>query len=271
MSLPLFLIGAFSTAPFGGNPAAICLLERGHEPADEWMQDLAKEMNLSETAFVVQRDSGFGLRWYTPAYEVKLCGHATLASAHCLWNHSDWVSGDEIVFHTLSGELIIRREGALIEMDFPAVPESEAPEPAGLCESLGVEPLYVGSNGMDFLVEVATRDQLRNMKPDFGKLSAVETRGVIVTCRGDDQHDFYSRFFAPNAGINEDPVTGSAHCCLTPYWSKKLGKTSMVGFQGGDRTGVVRVRDAGERVFLAGQAKTVVEGKVVAVPRSRKL
>ncbi|MFT5525456.1 MAG: PhzF family phenazine biosynthesis protein, partial [Pirellulaceae bacterium] len=196
MPLPLFLIDAFSASPFGGNPAAICLLQRGHQSSDDWMQDLAKEMNLSETAFVVQREREFGLRWFTPAYEVKLCGHATLAASHCLWNHTDWVAEDEIVFHTLSGELTVRRSGDLIEMNFPAVIESESAEPAGLCESLGVEPLYVGNNGMDFLVEIATREQLQNMKPDFGKLRGIETRGVIVTCKGDDQYDFYSRFFA---------------------------------------------------------------------------
>jgi PhzF family phenazine biosynthesis protein len=262
MSLTIIQVDAFTDAPFAGNPAAVCVLP---EPRpDRWMQDVAREMNLSETAFLLKQEDGYSLRWFTPAVEVALCGHATLASAHVLWEAGHLQPGQQARFHTLSGLLTADQRGEWIEMDFPAKLEEAAPAPEGLTEALGVTPRYVGKNVFDYLVEVESEEVVRGLKPDITLLAQVEARGVIVTSRASRPGtDFVSRFFAPRAGVNEDPVTGSAHCCLAPFWAARLGKTEMVGYQASARGGVVRVRVEGERVRLGGQAVTVLRGELI--------
>jgi PhzF family phenazine biosynthesis protein len=228
------------------------------------MQDLAAEMNLSETAFLLPRGSDFSLRWFTPATEVALCGHATLASAHALWEEQILAPEDIARFHTKSGLLTAKRKGDRIELDFPATREERSEPPTGLLESLGIDdPVYVGRNRFDYLVEVASEEIVRNLNPDHAQLRKIEVRGVIVTSRATGTYaDFVSRFFAPGSGINEDPVTGSAHCCLTPYWSAKLGKDEMTAYQASPRGGYVYVQLAGDRVKLRGQAVTVLRGEL---------
>lgn len=257
----LLQVDAFTDIAFKGNPAAVCILDRERDAA--WMQDVAKEMNLSETAFLVPHADGFGLRWFTPSVEVALCGHATLASAHALWEER--VLETDARFHTLSGLLTATRDGDLIELDFPAKAEEKAEAPGLLLESLGAKPTYVGRNQFDYLIEVETEDELRALNPDHARLRTIPVRGVIVTSRSSDpRFDFVSRFFAPGSGVDEDPVTGSAHCALTPYWSKKLGKTEMTAYQASARGGVVHVRLAGDRVKLGGRAVTILRGELVA-------
>lgn len=257
----LLQIDAFTDVPFRGNPAAVCFLDREREAS--WMQSVAAEMNLSETAFLLRKNDGFSLRWFTPAAEVKLCGHATVASAHALWQEKVLAPGEVARFHTLSGLLTATRQGEWIELDFPAQAEKKAEPAAGLLESLGItKPLYVGRNVADYLIEVDSPDTLKSIQPDFAALRKVEVRGVIVTSHGDDKFDFYSRFFAPAVGVDEDPVTGSAHTCLTPYWCARLGKQQLTGYQASKRGGVVRVRLAGDRVKIAGKASTVFVGEL---------
>lgn len=262
MEIPLFQVDAFTDQPFAGNPAAVCLLPEDRD--DHWMQAVAAEMNLSETAFLLKQDDGYRLRWFTPKIEVDLCGHATLASAHVLWSESRVPLEREIQFHTNSGLLKACCRGELIEMDFPSEPESEVEPPPGLLEALGVSAKYVGKNRFDYLVELVSEEELRAMTPDFAQLGRIEVRGVIVTSRSaSPEYDFVSRFFAPWAGIDEDPVTGSAHCCLGPYWQKQLGKDEMIAYQASARGGVVQVRMAGNRVMLGGQAVTVMKGSLL--------
>jgi PhzF family phenazine biosynthesis protein len=267
MELPILQIDAFTAEAFKGNPAAVCLLDRSRP--DEWMQRVAAEMNLSETAFVVPRsiiDDGFDLRWFTPAVEVPLCGHATLASAHALWEMGKLTAGEEARFHTLSGLLTARRAGARIELDFPALPVNEATLPDEILQALGVKPRYVGrdNNERNFLIELETEEAVRSLKPDFESLRRTATAGVIVTARASaEPYDFVSRFFASYAGIDEDPVTGSAHCSLAPYWAERLGKSEMTGYQASARGGVVGVRLKGNRVLLSGEAVTVLRGSLL--------
>jgi PhzF family phenazine biosynthesis protein len=262
MEIPLYQVDAFTDQAFAGNPAAVCLLPE--ERDDKWMQAVAAEMNLSETAFLLEQDDSYRLRWFTPKIEVDLCGHATLASAHVLWSEGRVPLDQEIHFHTNSGVLSACRCGDLIELDFPSEPESEVETPTGLLEALGVSARYVGKNRFDFLVELESEEELRGMKPDFAMLGNIEVRGVIVTSRSASPvYDFVSRFFAPRAGIDEDPVTGSAHCCLGPYWQKQLGKSEMTAYQASARGGVVRVRIVGDRVMLGGQAVTVMKGSLL--------
>ena len=263
MGIRLLQIDAFTDKPFAGNPAAVCLLER---PADDrWMQAVAAEMNLSETAFLVPNGGDFDLRWFTPAIEVALCGHATLASAHVLWETGVLRRDQAAQFHTASGLLTVVSKGEWIEMDFPAEPAQAAPAPPGLREALGAKPLFVGQNRMDYLVEIASAQALRELSPDMAALKKLPGRGVIVTAASDMAgFDFLSRFFAPAAGIDEDPVTGSAHCCLGPYWQAKLGKAEMSALQVSRRGGILGVRVAGERVFITGQAVTVFRGELDA-------
>ncbi|MBM4093305.1 MAG: PhzF family phenazine biosynthesis protein [Planctomycetes bacterium] len=263
MSLNLHVVDAFTNRPFAGNPAAVCLLPVPREPA--WMQLVAREMNLSETAFLQRHGDAFSLRWFTPAVEVKLCGHATLASAHTLWE-TGLLKLDELArFDTLSGRLTCRRVGDWIEMDFPASPAAPCATPHGLNAALGAESLWTGSNGMDHLLEIADERTLRGLKPNFTALAPLTIRGVIVTCRSESsEFDFVSRFFAPAAGINEDPVTGSAHCTLGPYWQAKLNKSDMVAYQASPRGGVVKVGVRGDRVLLGGQAVTVSRVELLA-------
>ena len=264
MGLTIVQVDAFTGEPFGGNPAAVCVLPRPAEPA--WMQRVAREMNLSETAFLVGRESGeYDLRWFTPAVEVDLCGHATLASAHVLWEDGHLPRDAAAVFHTRSGRLSAMRRGDWIEMDFPAEPAEPAPVPAGLAEALGAEPVHFGRNRFDCLVEVDSEATVRALDPDIRGLGALPVRGVIVTARSEtEEFDFVSRFFAPSAGVDEDPVTGSAHCCLAPYWLGRLGRDAFTACQASARGGVVKVAVAGDRVLLSGQAVTVLRGELLA-------
>jgi PhzF family phenazine biosynthesis protein len=227
------------------------------------MQNVAAEMNLAETAFLHPQNDGYALRWFTPVIEVALCGHATLASAHVLWEKGYLKPGEQARFHTKSGLLTADQADDWIELDFPATPNEPTEPPMQLLEALGVQPLYVGRNKFDYLVEVESEEVLRAVNPDHALLRRLPVRGVIVTSRG-REFDFVSRFFAPGSGIDEDPVTGSAHCALTPYWAAKLGKTEMTAFQASRRGGVVKVRLAGNRVRLIGQAVTVLEGELIA-------
>jgi PhzF family phenazine biosynthesis protein len=262
MGLKIYQVDSFTDKPFAGNPAGVCVLP---EPGNEkWMQDVAREMNVAETAFLVKQSDGYNLRWFTPAVEVDLCGHATLASAHILWETGQLPSNQQARFHTKSGLLTAVQKGKHIEMDFPATPAEPTDAPDNLIRALGVMPNYAGKNRFDYLVEVDSEKTVRQLEPDFGLIKKLGGRGVIVTSRSASaQYDFVSRFFAPSAGIDEDPVTGSAHCTLGPYWSKKLEKNEMVGHQISSRGGVVNVRVNGDRVFLGGQAVTVLSCELV--------
>lgn len=261
MSLRIVQVDAFTDRPFQGNPAAVCLLPEPRE--DTWLQAVAREMNLSETAFLLREGDGFRLRWFTPAVEVDLCGHATLASAHALWEGGH-AGHDEILrFHTRSGLLTAERDGEWITLDFPAKPEEETAAPAELARALGAEPVYVGKSHFDLLVELDSEAAVRALEPDIGMLRALPARGVIVTSRASTPgFDFVSRFFAPRVGVDEDPVTGSAHCCLGPYWQKRLGRDSFTAYQASARGGTVRVELHGDRVRLGGQAVTVLQAEL---------
>ena len=262
MGLWITQVDTFTNRPFAGNPAAVCVLPAPRDAS--WMRDVAREMNLAETAFLEARADGFGLRWFTPTVEVDLCGHATLAAAHVLWEEGHLPPGVAARFHTRSGLLTAERRGEWIELDFPATPERPAPSPAGLAEALGAEPRHVGRTRFDYFVELDSEATVRALRPDQGALAALPARGVIVTSRAaGDGFDFVSRFFAPASGIPEDPVTGSAHCALCPYWGVSLGKAQMLAYQASARGGVVRVRLAGDRVKLGGQAVTVLRGELV--------
>ena len=259
----LLQIDAFTSEPFRGNPAAVCFLDRDRD--SEWMQRVAAEMNLSETAFLLPRDDGWSLRWFTPTIEVDLCGHATLASAHALWQERLLGEHDAARFHTRSGLLTAERQGEWIELDFPDQVAEAIDAPDGLLEALGVrEPIWVGRNPMDYLVEIGSEELLEALRPDHSRLRTMTARGVIVTSRGTGEYDFVSRFFAPGSGIDEDPVTGSSHCALAPYWAPRLGKTEFLAYQASPRGGVLRVRLAGDRVKLGGRAVTVLRGELVA-------
>lgn len=262
MTIPIYQVDAFTNQLFRGNPAGVCLLPG---PAEEaWMQNVAKEMNLSETAFLVRQEDGFDLRWFTPAAEVALCGHATLASAHVLWETGWLPEGAQARFHTLSGLLTADRVDEWIELDFPAKPLEPADPPYNLGEILGVEPVFIGKNQFDYLVEVPSEEMVRRAEPDIPRLKTLPVRGVIVTSRATTPgYDFVSRFFAPAVGVNEDPVTGSAHTCLAPYWAARLGKTTFSAYQASARGGILRVRLLGDRVKLGGQAVMVIRGELV--------
>lgn len=240
----------------------MCLLTAAR--SDEWMQLVAREMNLSETAFLLREGDGYRLRWFTPQAEVDLCGHATLASAHVLWEEGLAPGDAALRFLTRSGLLTARRVDGWIEMDFPAEPATSVEPPAELLRALGVKPRYVGKNRFDYLVEVESADAVRALRPDLALLRTVPARGVNVTSAGNRQgRDFVSRFFAPQLGVDEDPVTGSAYCCLGPYWQARLGKASLVGHQVSARGGIVRVTVRGDRVLLGGQAVTVLRGEII--------
>ena len=261
-SLPLFQVDAFTDRAFAGNPAAVCLLERERE--DDWLQAVAVEMNLSETAFLLPLDVGFQLRWFTPAFEVDLCGHATLASAHVLWSEEIAQRDRPLRFQTRSGELTANWHDGLIELDFPATPAAPCEPPAELLAALDVQPAFVGKSVFDQFVVVDSEQTVRNLQPNFLRLGRLDMRGVIVTARSSDaRYDFVSRYFAPAAGIDEDPVTGSAHCCLGPYWSQELGKSQLTAFQASRRGGTVHVRCQQQRVILGGQAVGVFRGQLL--------
>jgi PhzF family phenazine biosynthesis protein len=258
---PILQIDAFTDKPFSGNPAGVCILER---PADErWMQNVAMEMNLAETAFVHPIEGGWSLRWFTPTVEVDLCGHATIAATHALLETGKLRESETARFHTKSGWLGAWREGDWIEMDFPATPARSVDAPIGLSEALGAKPQALARSKFDYLVEVASKDVVRELKPDFSRLAKIETRGVIVTARSDDPvFDFVSRFFAPQVGIDEDPATGSSHCALAPYWAERLKKSAMLARQLSKRGGTIRVKIKGDRVLIAGKAVTVLRGEL---------
>lgn len=266
MALTITQVDAFTAKVFGGNPAAVCVLSQLAE--EEWMQQVAAEMNLAETAFLYQHEDGYNLRWFTPVTEVDLCGHATLASAHVLWEAGHLAVNAPARFYTKSGLLTATKQADnWIELNFPALNAKEATPPPGLLEALRVkvEVRFVGSSRFDYLVELENEDQVLALKPDFTALKQVATRGTVVTSRASRlDFDFVSRFFAPAVGIDEDPVTGSAHCLLTTYWSKLLGKTSLSAYQASARGGVLRLRLEGDRVVLGGQAVTVLRGELVA-------
>ena len=276
MSLGVVVVDAFTSEAFSGNPAAVCVLPAAR--GERWMQRVAREMNLSETAFLYAEGDGFSLRWFTPVAEVDLCGHATLASAHVLWESGGLAAGAPARFRTKSGLLTARRAAgqsgagappgapdtpAWIELDFPATPDEKVSAPPGLADAIGATPRYFGRSHFDFLVELDNEETVKRLEPDFARLSGFPVRGVIATARGAAPDvDFVSRFFAPAFGINEDPVTGSAHCCLGPYWARRLKKREFVAHQVSARGGVIKVRLEADRVRLAGQAVTVMEGRL---------
>jgi PhzF family phenazine biosynthesis protein len=262
MTLELHLIDAFTDVAFAGNPAGVILLDQPR--SERWMQQVAREMNQAETAFLTRDADGFGLRWFTPVAEVELCGHATLASAHYLWQQGKLDAGETARFHTKSGLLTASQRDGWITLDFPATPPLFSPVPAGLLSSLGLGSGQVLKSKFDYFVVLEDPAALRGLVPDFGRLSAVEARGVTVTAPSDQPGvDFLSRFFAPRVGVNEDPVTGSAHCALAPYWCARLGRQQLLGYQISPRGGKVRVEHAGERVYLSGKAVTVLKGELV--------
>jgi PhzF family phenazine biosynthesis protein len=262
MGQSIIQVDAFTAQPFRGNPTAVCVLPG---PRDEdWMQNVAREMNLSETAFLHPEKDGYQLRWFTPAVEVDLCGHATLTSAHVLWEMGHLSPDKQARFYTLSGLLTADRDGNWIELDFPAEPETAVEPPSNLIKALGIEPAYVGKNRVDYLVEVDSEETIRALTPDMGLLRTVPCRGVIVTSQaGVGSYDFVSRFFAPGVGIDEDPVTGSAHYCLGSFWATRLRTNSFRAYQASARGGVIQVQVDGERVRLGGQAVTVMRGELL--------
>ena len=263
MALRITQVDAFTDTPFAGNPAAVCILPEARD--EGWMQHVATEMNLSETAFLVRRgDGSFDLRWFTPAREVDLCGHATLASAHVLWEEGHLPPGQQARFQTRSGLLTADRDGDWIELDFPATPPEPVPVPDDVVTALRVQPLFCGKTIFDYFVEIESEDALRQLDPDFLLLKKVAARGTIVTSRASSSgFDYVCRFFAPAGGVYEDPVTGSAQSALGPYWQARLGKDELLGYQASARGGIVRVRPRGERVRIAGKAVTVLRAELV--------
>lgn len=260
-----YVIDAFTDRPFSGNPAAVVLLDAW--PANQWLQNVALEMNLAETAFLVPNPDGYDLRWFTPRVEVDLCGHATVASALALSDLGKLTDGGSVRFATRSGVLSADRRGSRIDLDFPALTADTCAPPPGLLEALGTVAKEVSRSKFDFVVEVDSETTVRGLKPDFKRLAAVDCRGVIVTAPSDDaRFDFVSRFFAPAVGVDEDPVTGSAHCRLAPHWSARFGKTKMTGYQFSARGGIVQVELRGERVILGGQGVIVAIGELRISP-----
>ena len=261
-SIRCWQVDAFTNRAFGGNPAAVCWLDSEADPA--WMQAVAAEMNLSETAFVRKLDDGLELRWFTPTVEVDLCGHATLATCHAIWSAGIVPTDEPLRFHTKSGLLTCRKNGKLIELDFPATPAAPATPPPGLLEAMGVRPIHVGKTKFDYLVVLDSPEAVQQARPDYAKLGEIPCRGVILTARTNGgEFDFYSRFFAPAVGVNEDPVCGSAHCCLTHYWAGELGKNELVAHQVSARGGILHLQLKGDRVILGGEAVTVWRGELL--------
>jgi len=252
------IVDSFTDQPFSGNPAAVCVLSQALS-ADK-MQKIAAEMNLSETAFLVPEKNGYNLRWFTPEAEVKLCGHATLASAHVLWERGI-ASADVLEFYTLSGTLTAKKTGDGIELDFPVEPVQASDLPDGMIEAIGVVPIFSGKTAVRYFVELASADEVRCLKPDISKLKTLLPGRLIVTARSDDsRYDFISRYFAPGIGVPEDPVTGSAHCALAFYWAKKLNKSQFSAYQASARGGNMEVVLDGERVKLKGKARSILKG-----------
>ena len=262
MTLRIWQVDAFTDKPFAGNPAAVTVLPEARDA--EWMQLVAREMNLSETAFLVKRDDGsYDLRWFTPTVEVDLAGHPTIASAHVLWQEGFLRPDEQARFHSKSGLLTARRDGDWIELNFPADDPVLIDAPAGLDEALGAHVMEVRQGRLDIVARLPDEAIVRELTPDIRALTSIPVRGVLVTARGAKPYDFVSRFFAPNAGVDEDPVTGSSFCLLTPYWTPELGKTELLAYQASARGGVIRTSLAGERVLIAGHAVTTMVGELV--------
>lgn len=257
-NIKLFQVDAFTHDIFKGNPAGVCLT---NEPLEEsFMQKLANEMNLSETAFLWSENDGFRLRWFTPETEVSLCGHATLSSAHILYQTERLKKNQIAKFYTMSGVLTACYVDGKIELDFPTLPEKEVSDWKEIQTIISEKIMYIGKNDLDYLVELSTVDEVKNLTIDFEKLKNIKTRGLMVTAKSHEKNiDFVSRFFAPAIGVNEDPVTGSAHTCLAPYWSKKLGKTKLSAKQISKRGGELSLKVEGDRIKIAGNAVTVFE------------
>lgn len=256
----IFQVDSFTSEIFRGNPAGVCLFVANED--DRWMQNMANEMNLSETAFLTKVDDGYGLRWFTPTTEVDLCGHATLAAAHVLWEMGELDPTHEVKFFTKSGVLKALKMGNWIQLDFPLEEDAEVDPPKELVDGFNVQFQYVGKNRMDYIVEVESEAILRQLKPNKEVLRQLGNRGIIVTCKSErEEFGFLSRFFAPALGIDEDPVTGSAHCCLGPYWKRKLHQDEFVAYQASERGGIVKIK-VDERVYLCGQARTVFSGQI---------
>lgn len=262
MSRKITTVDAFTDQPFSGNPAAVCLLDG---PRDEsWMRLVAREMNLSETAFLQPEADGYRLRWFTPEAEVKLCGHATLASAHVLWEQGH-TTAPIIRFHTLSGLLTAKRTEGGIELNFPVEPVQPVTISEGLLEAVGAESVFTGKTAVRYFLELPTAEIVRNLKPDIQGIGRFPPGRLVVTARSDmPEYDFVSRYFAPGIGVPEDPVTGSAHCALAAYWADKLGKTEFRAYQASARGGRMGVRLEGERVLLTGQAVTILRGELAS-------
>lgn len=263
MTVQFYKIDAFTNEAFKGNPAAVCLLTE--EQDAEWMQKVASEMNLSETAFLLPKENGYSLRWFTPVAEVDLCGHATLASAHALFEHGTLGDQISVQFFTKSGILTATKQGDWIELNFPSEPPEECECPEYLLNGLGHSVTYCGKNRMDYIVEVESEELVRNLEPNWSELEKVDTRGIVVTARSTgSEFDFVSRAFFPALGISEDPVTGSAHCGLAPYWEKQLNKQDFLAFQASARGGILKVSIKKDRILIGGQAVTVMRGEILA-------
>lgn len=269
MSVSFFQIDAFTSKPFGGNPAAVVLLDTEH--SDNWLQAVAMENNLSETAFVLPKNDGtFPLRWFTPTTEVDLCGHATLAAAHALWESKSVATNEAIDFETRSGKLTVTKQGNQIQMNFPVTPVTPSDAPQGLLASFQVKdqplnPIAVLRSTFDYMIVVDDESMVRNVAVDFRELKKTDARGVIVTASADSasDYDIVSRFFAPAAGVDEDPVTGSAHCALIDYWSRELDSNKLTGYQASDRGGLVTIEKQNDRAILIGEAVTVIRGELL--------
>jgi predicted PhzF superfamily epimerase YddE/YHI9 len=269
MSQRFLVVDAFTDRPFAGNPAAVCVMETAAD--EDWMRAVAREMNLSETAFLHPEADAWRLRWLTPEIEVDLCGHATLASAHVLWETRQLPPGTPARFLTRSGQLGARRDGDWIVLDLPARTVVESPPLDGLEAALGAGARWLGRFQNDYVVELDSAATVRALRPDMGALARLPLRGVMVTAAGDQPEvDFVSRFFGPGYGIPEDPVTGSAHCTLGPLWARRLGKPTLNAHQASRRGGLLRVAIEGDRVALSGKAVTVSRGEIVG-PREQRL
>ena len=257
MGQTIYQIDAFTDVPFSGNPAGVCLLEAA--ASEQWMQNIALEMNLSETAFLVPAAVGYDLRWFTPLKEVDLCGHATLASAHMLWETGALTATQQARFHTRSGLLTADKYGVWISMNFPSDPPSPIANASDVEAALGTKPLAISKGRSYYLVEIASEQAVRELKPDFGLWQEAKAGCIVTSASKSKRYDFVSRFFALGLDIHEDPVTGSAHCVLAPYWAEKLGSTELVGYQASARGGTVKVRVVDDRVVLSGQAVTIMQ------------
>jgi PhzF family phenazine biosynthesis protein len=260
--MELYFVNAFTDQPFKGNPAAVCLLTKPKK--DAWMQKVAKELNLPVTAFVKTEPEGNKLRWFTPTTEIPICGHGTLASAHILWEKGYIDKDESVSFLTKSGKVTAKLKDGWIELNFPSAPDEEIVAPPDLIKAIGVEPKYVGKYKLDYIVEVESDEIVKNLTPNIKAMALLPVRGVIVTSRSSStEFDFISRFFSPAQGIDEDFVTGSAHCCLGPYWKRKLNKDEFVAYQASARGGVIKVRVSDDRVLLSGQGVTVLQGDLM--------